>query len=225
MFVPCEGCVQNSQPKGWRSGSHETMNSNRPTGVVLIGARWIPGLARPPAPYAIGPNKPHGGSGRQNLVVFLAFGIATASRSTGIVGGCGCTNLLLDHLDEDDVPASEFVTSIRNGHGPCTWRTLNPEWGETVLGGDWQAHWSRRPVKLTDKVVVVTDSTGTRNTKVGGPTSWSSTSIEKHIHRRSTNHLCLGCRACGPGQKILRAHLAMWVTPGQRRRGRNRHIG
>lgn len=120
FFVQCARCIQNSQPSRGRSGSKKSKDSSQPTGVVLIGARWIPGLARPPAPCAVGPNKPHEGSGRQYLAVFLAFGITPASRSTGIVGGCGGTNLVLDHFDEDDVPASEFVTSIRNGHGPCT---------------------------------------------------------------------------------------------------------
>lgn len=41
-----------------------------------------------------------------------AFDEFITSRPTGTFGGCGCTN--------------ELVTSMRNGHGPCTWSTLNP---------------------------------------------------------------------------------------------------
>lgn len=78
-------------------------------GVVLVGARCFPVQARPPVSHGIDPKKPHEGFGGQAFPVFpvpMRFAARVASRATDTMGGCGCTK--------------EFVTSMRNGHGPCT---------------------------------------------------------------------------------------------------------
>ena len=174
------------------------------------------------------------------MVAFLGFGATVSSRSTGTAGGCGCTSVLQDHFEGEDVPVSEFVTSIRNGHGPCTCRTLKPEANKFNAAVDqlWQnkihppvcmrAGFSG-PIILCGLITGVgrhvstgpADNIITVPPSIGEPTTYTQEEhettnpgmVSSTTATNATHHLCLDCRAGGPGRISSQGRLAKRETP------------